>query len=77
VFGALAEFERDIIRERTLAGLKSARKRGRIGGRPKKMVENKIALVNSLYKDKSNSITDICEILNISKTTLYRYIKKE
>ena len=76
IFGALAEFERDIIRDRTNAGLAAARKRGRIGGRPKVMVDEKIRLGKSLYKDKSNSIASICEILNISKTTLYRYLKK-
>ncbi len=77
IFGALAEFERDIIRDRTKAGIEAARKRGRIGGRPKIMVETKIALAKSLFKDKSNSISSICEVLNVSKTTLYRYLKKE
>lgn len=77
IFGALAEFERDIIRDRTNAGIAAARKRGRYGGRPTIMDKNKIALAKSLFKDKSNSIASICEILNVSKTTLYRYLKKE
>lgn len=77
IFGALAEFERDIIRDRTNAGIAAARKRGRYGGRPKVMDEKKIALAKSLFKDKSNSIASICEILDISKTTLYRCLKKE
>lgn len=77
IFGALAEFERDIIRDRTKAGLEAARKRGRIGGRRKIMDKEKIVLARSLFKDKANSISSICEILNISKTTLYRYLKKE
>lgn len=77
IFGALAEFERDIIRDRTNAGLAAARKRGRIGGRRKIMDKEKIALAKSLFKDKTNSISSICEILNVSKTTLYRYLKKE
>ena len=77
IFGALAEFERDIIRDRTKAGIEAARKRGRYGGRPKIMDKNKVALAKSLFKDKSNSIASICEILNVSKTTLYRCLKKE
>ena len=75
IFGALAEFERSIIRERTLAGLVSARSRGQVGGRPKKMDKKKIALAKSLHEDPSNSIGDICEILDISKSTLYRYLQ--
>ena len=75
IFGALAEFERAIIRERTLAGLASARSRGQIGGRPKKMDKKKIALAKSLHDDSSNSIGDICEVLDISKSTLYRYLQ--
>ena len=76
VFGALAEFERDMIRERTLAGIEAAKQRGRIGGRPKKMDKKKIALARTMHNDPSNSIGDICEILNISKSTLYRYLQK-
>ena len=78
IFGALAEFERDIIRERTNAGLQAARARGRLGGRPKaKSLDNpkKVALAQSLYDNKSNTIDEICKILNISRSTLYRYIK--
>ncbi len=77
IFGALAEFERDIIRERTQAGLQAARARGRLGGRPKVKTLNtakKIALAQSLYDDKNNSIDEICKTLNISRSTLYRYI---
>lgn len=77
IFGALAEFERDIIRDRTNAGIAAARKRGRVGGRPKITDKKKVALAKSLFKDKSNSIASICEILNVSKTTLYRCLKKE
>ena len=77
IFGALAEFERDIIQDRTNAGIAAARKRGRVGGRPKLMDKKKVALAKSLFKDKSNSIASICEILNVSKTTLYRCLKKE
>src|SRR5213082_4103242 len=78
IFGALAEFERDIIRERTQAGLTAARARGRKGGRPKAKALNtpkKITLAQSLYNDKNNTIDEICKMLNISRATLYRYIK--
>src|SRR5436305_11423767 len=77
IFGALAEFERDIIRERTHAGLQAARARGRLGGRPKALNSKKASIVQALYKDKSNSIADICKTLNISRATLYRYIQTE
>lgn len=73
IFGALAEFERDIIRDRTQAGLHAARSRGRQGGRPPKLNKKQIAMAKKLMKDESNSIKDICATLNISKTTLYRY----
>jgi len=76
VFGALAEFELDIIRERTNAGLKAARARGRVGGRPKKLDDKKVALAKSMMADHSNSISDICDTLGVSKATLYRYLKK-
>jgi DNA invertase Pin-like site-specific DNA recombinase len=78
IFGALAEFERDIIRERTKAGLQAARARGRRGGRPKAATLNtpkKVAMAQSLYDDKNNTIDEICKTLNISRATLYRYIK--
>src|SRR5438067_11238835 len=78
IFGALAEFERDIIKERTQAGLTAARARGRLGGRPKAKALNtpkKVAMAQRLYNDKNNTIDDICKTLNISRATLYRYIK--
>jgi DNA invertase Pin-like site-specific DNA recombinase len=78
IFGALAEFERDIIKERTQAGLQAVRARGRKGGRPKAKALNtpkKITLAQSLYNDKNNTIDEICKTLNISRATLYRYIK--
>lgn len=78
LFAALAEFERDIISDRTKAGLASARVRGRLGGRPKglsKKAQDKARLAESLYKEKNNSIKEICDYLNISKPTLYRYLR--
>ena len=73
-FGALAEFERNLIRERTQAGLIAARKRGRIGGGPKVLTPRQISIAQSLYDDPNNSIPEICRTLKISKVTLYRYI---
>src|SRR4051812_31806499 len=62
IFGALAEFERDIIQERTTAGLEAARTRGKRGGRPWALSPNKIKLARTLYADKNNSISDICKM---------------
>ena len=76
VFGALAEFERDLIRERTQAGLTAARARGRVGGRRKALPDPKtVAMAYSLYADKSNSIAEICRTLRISHATFYRYVR--
>jgi DNA invertase Pin-like site-specific DNA recombinase len=75
VFGALAEFERELIRERTRAGLAAARARGRRGGRPKKLgTPTKVALAQALYDDKRHSVAEICTTLGISRATLYRSI---
>ena len=78
IFGALAEFERDIIKDRTKAGLHAARVRGRLGGRPKAKTldtPKKVALAQSLYENEDNTIDEICRTLNVSRATLYRYIK--
>ena len=76
IFGALAEFERELIRERTRAGLAAARARGRQGGRPKKLdTPKKIAMAQSLYNEGTHSIDDICQTLGVSRATLYRMIK--
>jgi DNA invertase Pin-like site-specific DNA recombinase len=77
IFGALAEFERDLIKERTEAGLQAARERGRRGGRPKALTEKKLTMARALYADKHNTINEICKTLNISKTSLYRYLNVE
>ncbi len=75
IFGALAEFERNLIKERTQAGLQAARSRGHLGGRPKALATaQKIAMAQKLYSDKSNAIADICKSLHISRATLYRYV---
>ncbi|MGE5763311.1 MAG: recombinase family protein [Mycobacterium leprae] len=75
VFGALAEFERDLIRERTHAGLAAARARGRKGGHPRALDERKAAIAQALYDDKRHTIADICRTLRVSRATLYRYLK--
>src|SRR5437764_451842 len=75
IFGVLAEFERDIIRERTQAGLQAARARGRKGGRPKSLTGKETAMAQALYNDKNNTVDEICKTLNISRATLYRYIQ--
>ena len=72
VFAALAEFERNIIRERTMAGLAAARARGRNGGRPGTSIET-IAAIQSLAADRSNSPAKICKALGISRATFYKY----
>lgn len=76
LFASLAEFERDLIRERTLAGLEAARARGRKGGRPPGVDEKKRQAAISLAKDKSRSVKEICEILGIARNTYYKYTRQ-
>ncbi|KPV54042.1 hypothetical protein SE17_06100 [Kouleothrix aurantiaca] len=78
-FGALAEFERDLIRERTQAGLAAARARGRKGGRPRAKGLNdqkKLAMALALYNDKRNSVKDICRTFDVSRATFYRSLSR-
>ena len=78
IFASLAEFERELIRERTQAGLMSARARGRKGGRPKGMTQaaiEKAIIAEALYKNGSIPVKKIAEQLGISKTTLYLYLR--
>jgi len=74
LFGALAEFERNLIRERTRAGLSAARARGRMGGRPKSLDPQKRELALRLHQERQHSITEICRMMGISKSTLYNYL---
>lgn len=76
IIGALAEFERNIIVERTKAGLSAARARGRLGGRPKKLSRSQQQAVGELYRSQKYDIRTICEMFGISKTTLYSYLQK-
>jgi DNA invertase Pin-like site-specific DNA recombinase len=77
VFASLAEFERDIIRERTMAGLEAARVRGKKGGRQRVMDDRKVALAARLMKDRDVPISEVCEAVGVSKATLYRYVKPD
>ena len=81
IFASLAEFERDLISERTQAGLKAARARGRLGGRPKglsKAAKGKAVMAAALYKDKNTkSIKEILDYVEISRATLYSYLRQE
>jgi DNA invertase Pin-like site-specific DNA recombinase len=74
VFSALAEFERELIRERTLAGLRAARARGRTGGRPRAMTPEKVRLAGRLMSDPTLQVDEICATLGVSRATLYRYV---
>ena len=76
IFAALAEFEREIISERTKGGLKAARARGRFGGRPKKLNEEQAQMVKKMWKDHTISIEEICRSFDISRSTLYLYLKE-
>ena len=76
LFGAIAEFERDLIRERTKAGLESARARGRKGGRRKVLSAAKIKAGKDLAADTTRSVSEICQLLGCSQSTYFRYIKE-
>jgi DNA invertase Pin-like site-specific DNA recombinase len=78
IFASLAEFERDLIRERTKAGLDAARTRGRQGGRPKGLsqeAEMTAYAAETLYRDQTLSVQQICHRLGISRATLYSYLR--
>ena len=72
VFGALAEFERDLIRERTTAGLAAARARGRVGGRPTVWTDEKLQAARAMHATGEHDISSIARVLGISRATLYR-----
>ncbi|NEP19474.1 MAG: recombinase family protein [Leptolyngbya sp. SIO4C1] len=77
IIGAIAEFERDLIRERTQAGLKAARARGRKGGRPTKGTPDKIKQVRAMLQDKTITVKEACAAVGISRNTYYRHIMLE
>ena len=74
IFASLAEFERALIVERTQAGLKAGRARGRIGGRPKLMTKSQIELMQKMHADKTVTIKSILETFKINRSMMYRYL---
>jgi len=74
IFASLAEFERELIRERTRAGLASARARGRKGGRKYELTKAQVRLAQSAMSKRDTSVTELCDELGIARTTLYRYV---
>jgi DNA invertase Pin-like site-specific DNA recombinase len=76
VFGALAEFERSIIRERTTAGLAAARARGRVGGRPRSLSDADLHIAKALLKDGKLTIAEIAGQLDVAPSTLYKHLPR-
>ncbi len=76
IFGSLAQFERDLIRERTRAGLEAARARGRTGGRPSSLDEKQAKEVRRLYESRSVTVDQIASMMRVSRTTIYRCLQK-
>ena len=76
IFSALAQFERDLIRERTKAGLKAARARGRNGGRPRKLSDKDIAMVSQLYDSRTVTVQEIADRFNVSRSTIYKALER-
>jgi len=74
IFAALAEFERELIRERTKAGLAAARARGRSGGRKFALSKTQVRLAQAAMGDKETVVSELCDELGITRATLYRYI---
>ena len=74
IFGALAEFERELIRERTIAGIQAARARGRMGGRKFNLTKAQVRLAEASMKNRDTSVTELCKELKITRATLYKYI---
>ena len=74
IFASLAEFERDLIRERTQAGLAAARARGRCGGRPKAMSTKQVVMAMALRQNPQTTVADICQTLGVSRATFYRHV---
>ncbi len=76
LFASLAEFERELIRERTQAGLLSARARGRMGGRPEKLKESEKQMIRQLMNDRQNSATNIAKQFGVSRAKVYKVVKE-
>lgn len=76
VFGAMAQFERDLIRERTNAGLKAARARGRKGGRPPRLTDAQVREVRRKYDGGTMTVGEIAKLMDVGRTTIYRALEK-
>ena len=76
LFGALAEFERNLIRERTQAGLTAARARGRHGGRKKRLDPAKQKMALRLYHERQHTVEEICRMMGVGRSTLYNYLNE-
>jgi DNA invertase Pin-like site-specific DNA recombinase len=76
IFAALAEFERNLIKERTNAGLAAARARGRLGGRPKALDQKKIERLRTLYNKQDIPVSELLEMFQVSRGTLYKYVDR-
>lgn len=74
IFAALAEFERELIRERTMAGLEAARARGRKGGRRFELTKSQVRLAQAAMANRDTSVAELCKELGITRVTLYRYV---
>ena len=77
VLGAVAELERDLILERAMVGLETARARDRKGGRKPVMGEGKIVLVSKLMRDRETPVSAVCATVGVYRTTLYRYVESD
>ena len=77
LFGALAQFEREIIRDRTVAGLAAARARGRQGGRPSKLNADQVRTARRLYDERELTVEEIGRILGVSRTSIYRALGRD
>ena len=75
LFGALAQFEREIIRDRTMAGLAAARARGRNGGRPSKLSPDQVRAARRLYDEREHTVQQIGSIFAVSRTSIYRALR--
>jgi len=77
LFGALAQFEREVIRDRTVAGLASARARGRVGGRPPKLTADQVRTARRLYEERELTVAEIGRVLGVSRTSIYRALHRD
>jgi len=77
IFSALAEFEKDLISERTKAGLKAARVRGKMGGRPPLLDNRQINRMIQMYDEGKNTVAEICKIYDISRPSFYNYLTRK